>query len=278
MRGLLAVSLLATGLVVAQAGAQRAVSSGRSGFSSAPHSFAPAPRISGGFGGGGLGAGRFSAPRSVSSAPQYHWSAPGNTPGRMGMALQSHMQYGSQHEHGPSDPDSRHDRRPEDPGSRYRQAYAPYFYANSTYLVPGTLNSYWDAQDGFDVNDESAPSGSEQENSNYQEEAAQGDSYQQSEREPFQGPNQGAYQAQDVPPPPSGPVEPLPSAALTLVFKDGHSQQIRNYAMTQTTLYVLDDAASGHRPEIPLNLINVAATEKMNRDAGVDFNVPAAAQ
>ena len=82
------------------------------------------------------------------------------------------------------------------------------------------------------------------------------------------------YQAQDVPPPPPGPSEPLPQAAVTLVFKDGHSQQVTNYVLTKTMLYVLDDAASGRRPEIPLDKIDVAATEKTNREAGIDFVVP----
>ena len=75
--------------------------------------------------------------------------------------------------------------------------------------------------------------------------------------------------------PPPGPVEPLPQAPVTLVFKDGHSLQVRNYAVTKTTLYVLDDAASGRRPEISLDQIDVSATERANRAAGVDFDVPA---
>jgi len=66
--------------------------------------------------------------------------------------------------------------------------------------------------------------------------------------------------------------EPLaPEEAVTLVFKDGRpSQQIHNYMLTRTTLFVLD----GHRIEIPVDQLDLAATAKANRDAGVDFQLP----
>jgi hypothetical protein len=65
-----------------------------------------------------------------------------------------------------------------------------------------------------------------------------------------------------------------PDAAVTLVFKDGRpNEQIHNYLLTATTLSVLDQ----HRHDIPVDQIDLAATAKLNRDAGVDFAVPAAA-
>ena len=64
---------------------------------------------------------------------------------------------------------------------------------------------------------------------------------------------------------------PAPEAPVTLVFKDGRPhEQIRNYLMTATTLSVLDQ----HRREIPVDQIDLAATVKLNRESGVDFNVP----
>lgn len=58
--------------------------------------------------------------------------------------------------------------------------------------------------------------------------------------------------------------------AVTLIFKDGRpSEQIHNYAMTSTTLYVLD---SPHR-NIPLDQLNLSATTKLNDDAGVNFQL-----
>ncbi len=63
--------------------------------------------------------------------------------------------------------------------------------------------------------------------------------------------------------------------AVTLIFKDGRpSEQIHNYAMTSTTLYVLD---SPHR-NIPLDQLNLSATTKLNDDAGVNFQLPQASK
>lgn len=59
--------------------------------------------------------------------------------------------------------------------------------------------------------------------------------------------------------------------AVTLIFKDGRpSEQIHNYAMTATMLYVLD---TPHR-NIPLDQLNLPATTKLNDDAGVNFQLP----
>lgn len=138
--------------------------------------------------------------------------------------------------------------------------------------MPGLLNSYWGYPYGYDMQDnyagdQSAQASQTGDNGGYGPEAAPDDN------EQAQG---MTYQAQqDVPPPPPGVPGPLPQAAITLVFKDGHSQQVHNYALTKTTLYVLDDAASGRRPEIPLDTIDVAATERTNQESGLDFSVPA---
>jgi hypothetical protein len=59
--------------------------------------------------------------------------------------------------------------------------------------------------------------------------------------------------------------------AVTLVFKDGRApEKIHNYALTRTTLYVTD----GRRREIPVASLDWAATEKVNRAAGVRFDLP----
>jgi hypothetical protein len=61
--------------------------------------------------------------------------------------------------------------------------------------------------------------------------------------------------------------------AVTLVFKDGRPpEQIHNYLLTRTTLYVRDQ----HRRDIPLDQLDLAATQKSNHDAGVDFQLPEA--
>ena len=71
-----------------------------------------------------------------------------------------------------------------------------------------------------------------------------------------------------------GPATPA-EGAVTLVFKDGRPEEhIHNYAMTRTTLYVQDQ----HQREIPMEELDLTATEKANRAAGVSFEVPQGAQ
>jgi hypothetical protein len=69
---------------------------------------------------------------------------------------------------------------------------------------------------------------------------------------------------------------PSPEPILTIVFRDGHTQQIHNYALTPSTLIVLDEAASGRQQRITLDQINLPATEQSARDAGLDFRPPSA--
>lgn len=74
------------------------------------------------------------------------------------------------------------------------------------------------------------------------------------------------------------PVLPTPVSdtqrVTTVVLNDGRSVQIQNYALTPTTLYVLD----AQRRDIPLGEIDIAATQKANRAVGIDFQVPKIAQ
>jgi hypothetical protein len=65
--------------------------------------------------------------------------------------------------------------------------------------------------------------------------------------------------------------EPQPGESVTIVFNDGRPpEKIHNYLLTPATLYVMDQ----HRSEIPVNQLDLAATEKVNREAGIDFRLP----
>jgi len=78
------------------------------------------------------------------------------------------------------------------------------------------------------------------------------------------------YPAYSAPPPAATP-DAAPEDAVTLVFKDGRpNQQIHNYVLTRTTLYVHDQ----HHRDIPLDQLDLDATQKINHDAGVDFALP----
>src|SRR5580704_7668769 len=94
--------------------------------------------------------------------------------------------------------------------------------------------------------------------------------------EPYE--SQPPDQSQPAPPNPypasvesSHPSSTLESEdAVTLVFKDGRPpEQIHNYILTRTTLYVRDQ----RRRDIPLDQLDLAATQKLNHDAGVDLQL-----
>ena len=67
-----------------------------------------------------------------------------------------------------------------------------------------------------------------------------------------------------------------PAQPLTVIFKSGRSpMEIQNYLMTSK---VLTDLDSEHYEQIPLDEINLAATQNFNKVAGVDFQVPVASR
>jgi hypothetical protein len=254
--------VLVVGLSAIPSHAQRGRSSGRPGGFSVSRGFAPAPHMSGGFNRGGLTSGVRSG--FVGTPTQRGFNASRiyrrNTLRPSG-AVSRPQSFGNWH--GSPLRDWRHTYT-----GRYRRPYGPYFYANSTYLVPGLLNSYWDYSDGFNANDGTPY---------FNQQPIQDNNYFQPDPAPGYGrgdQGQRSGQGPDMHPPRPASSEPLPLAALTLIFKDGHSQQIHNYAMTRTKIYVMDDAAAGRTLEIPLNTIDLQATGETNRQAGVDFSIP----
>jgi hypothetical protein len=82
---------------------------------------------------------------------------------------------------------------------------------------------------------------------------------------------QGEQRAGAEPMAPSAPEQPL-----TVIFKSGRAPvTMQNYMMSATTLTDLD---SRHYEQIPIDEIDVAATEQANRAAGVGFEIPGAAR
>ncbi len=81
------------------------------------------------------------------------------------------------------------------------------------------------------------------------------------------------YPAPGAPPPPSATATvPLPEEdAVTLVFKDGRpSEQVQNYALTRTALIL----PGAHLRQISVEEIDLPATERLNRAAGITFQLP----
>lgn len=75
-----------------------------------------------------------------------------------------------------------------------------------------------------------------------------------------------AFAAPAVPDPP-----PTAQPKTVLVFKDGHQQEVENYAIVGDTLW---DLTGDRRHKIALSDLNLHATAKANDDRGVDFELP----
>jgi hypothetical protein len=77
-----------------------------------------------------------------------------------------------------------------------------------------------------------------------------------------------------APPPPqpsqqqAQPVLPLPT---TLVFRDGKTERIQNYAIVGKTLWVFNQQRAR---KILVSDLNISATRKVNEDHGVEFSIP----
>jgi hypothetical protein len=153
------------------------------------------------------------------------------------------------------------------PGNGYRSHYSRGVYVPA-YIGYGYYGGFYGYPDDSSYVDqaEAAPA--------YQDETAQAP------------PPDGGYydQAYGQAPPPRPAYQPEAAAPApipdqpetTLLFKDGRPpQQVQNYAVTSTTLYVLDGE---RRRAIPLSEIDLPQTQKTNRDAGLDFEIPTGAE
>lgn len=88
-------------------------------------------------------------------------------------------------------------------------------------------------------------------------------------------PDAEAYAAQPSGPIATSPVPPpaevKPAEPTVLVFRNGHQQEVTNYAIMGDTLYVFDQG----RKKIALADLDLPATVKANDDRGMEFKVPA---
>jgi hypothetical protein len=79
---------------------------------------------------------------------------------------------------------------------------------------------------------------------------------------------QVARAAAPAPPQPSEDSFPM----TTLVFRDGHKSEVRNYAIVGSNL--IDLTKSQVMKKIPLASLDLDATRKENEDNGIDFHLP----
>ena len=80
------------------------------------------------------------------------------------------------------------------------------------------------------------------------------------------------YSARSTPPPHQA--ERTEAATPTvLIFRDQHREEVQNYAIVGETLWTF---APQKTRKIPLDDLDIPATQKANDDRGVDFRVPGA--
>jgi hypothetical protein len=84
-------------------------------------------------------------------------------------------------------------------------------------------------------------------------------------------PTAAQTQAEDTPPAGFNPSPEPPQDPTVLVFKDGHQLEIGNYAIVNQTLF---DLTPGHPRRIALADLDLPATQKLNDDHGITFDLP----
>jgi hypothetical protein len=194
---------------------------------------------------------QFSGDRSV--APRL--TAPGFAGNRASSALARTAAAGGRQYRPPYTGDHRRDNYP-----RGRGAWPVWPYNYGFVAYPSFLDYPWD----YDESDS-------------QENVSQGPLYQDYDSQ------SADQQPPEYPEPPAWPslngqqnapqsnATSQPAEPVTLVFNDGRApEKIYNYVLTPATLYVMDE----HRREIAVDQLDLAATAKVNREAGIDFKLP----
>jgi hypothetical protein len=156
---------------------------------------------------------------------------------------------------------------------RYRRPYAPVYGFGLPYSVGWIGPDYLDSLDSYDPGFYgSAFPGAAQDAGAYAVPGPGLDPGAAPVEEADAGPAtmyRPAYQRPEPAP------DPGTEAAVTLVFKDGRpNEQIHNYMLTRSTLYVQEQRMR----QIPVADLDLDATQRVNKEAGVDFQLPAGAR
>jgi hypothetical protein len=93
------------------------------------------------------------------------------------------------------------------------------------------------------------------------------------EEQAEQAAQQSASQASTPPPPAAQASRETASnrEPTTLVFRDGKTEQVQNYAIAGKTLWIFNEQRARR---IPLSDLNIPATKQTNEDRGVTFQLP----
>ncbi|MGH9515714.1 MAG: hypothetical protein ACRD3P_08565 [Terriglobales bacterium] len=150
--------------------------------------------------------------------------------------------------------------------------YSPYYggYGYAPYAYPYYLND----EDYSDSAAYQAPAGGDRENDDRDNDYRRDDDRQILDQDYRAGLNRPSEQSPEKSSEPLvAPVVAQPSTLL--IFKDGHQQEISNYAIVGSTLYDLSD---GRSKKVQLADLDLQATVKQNDQRGVEFQLPAQAQ
>lgn len=60
-------------------------------------------------------------------------------------------------------------------------------------------------------------------------------------------------------------------AETVLVYRDGHAEEVQNYAIVGKTIWIFNEARAR---KIPLSELDLPATRRDNEDRGIDFVIP----
>ena len=63
---------------------------------------------------------------------------------------------------------------------------------------------------------------------------------------------------------------PQPPEVAVLVFRDKHTQEVTNYAIVGSTLWILNEQRA---TKVPLSTLAIDATTKLNEERGVEFRL-----
>jgi hypothetical protein len=82
--------------------------------------------------------------------------------------------------------------------------------------------------------------------------------------------DQAVHASRGAPAEPPAGAEQKPPTTL-LVYRDGHQVEVQEYAIQGQTLWVFSDQATRR---VPLADLDLAATERLNGERGVEFVPP----
>lgn len=143
-------------------------------------------------------------------------------------------------------------------------AFSPYYFGY--YGYPAYYSGYYSTLDSYPVYDYYTPYPAQ----NGNELAQQQQDIDRLEEEVARlREDRGASEVASAKPPAESKSEP--STPTLLVFRDKHTQEVKNYAVVGGTLWIFNEQRA---TKLPLSWLDIEATTKANDERGVSFQLP----